>query len=72
MTQFKNYMSIGKLAHRIGVPRQRIYNLVKRGVLIPELVGGTCVFSPAYAALILEAVVYVNTKAGTQVRFDFI
>lgn len=72
MVEFKNPISLGGLAKYIGVPRQRIYNLVRRKLLHPYPLAGTLVVSPAEAALLVDAVVHVRTKTGARIRFDFV
>lgn len=73
MVEFKNPISVGGLAKHIGVPRQRIYNLINRGILKPDVVGKNYVFSPEYASNIVNYCVFrVRTKMGVRVVFDFI
>lgn len=72
MTEFKNPMTVGALAEHIGCSRHRIYGLISDGTLKPQVATGNYMFSPAYAALIIGAVVYVRTKKRTAIRFNFV
>jgi len=65
-------ISIGGLAERLGVPRQRVYNLVKRGQVKAEPMSGTLVISPDEAARVLEAATRVDTRMGSRLIFDFV
>jgi len=65
-------ISIAGLAERLGVPRQRVYNLVKRGQVKAEALSGGLVIQPEEAARILEAAIRVDTRSGSRLVFDFI
>lgn len=72
MKQYHNPMSLAGLAEHIGIPRQRIYNLVKRGLIHPKTIDGTMVISPEEIALVVDAVVHVRTKHGVRIRFNWV
>jgi predicted site-specific integrase-resolvase len=66
-------MSIGGLADRLGVPRQRVYNLIKRGQIKAEPLSGGLVIQPEEAARVIDAAVRVDTREGrNRLAFDFI
>lgn len=66
-------VSIGGLANYLGIPRQRIYNLVRRGQIQAEVVAGTQVISPKEAVRVIEAAMRVDTKKGkNRLVFDFV
>ena len=65
-------MSVGGFAELLGVPRQRIYNLVKKGFVRVEPMTGGLLIQPAEANRVLDAVVFVTTPKGVRVRFDWI
>ena len=69
-----NAVSFAGLAHRLGVTRQRIYNLHKAGKLYAYQAGdGKSLVIPAKEAdRIADAVVHVKTAKGTRVVFNFI
>jgi hypothetical protein len=65
-------ISIGGLAERLGVPRQRIYNMVGHGRIKTELRAGTQVINPKEANRVLDAAVTIDTPTGSRLVFDFI
>jgi hypothetical protein len=65
-------VSIAGLAERLGVPRQRIYNLVRRGQIKAEPLSGTLIVQPEEATRLIEAAIRVDTRKGTRLVFDFI
>ena len=65
-------VSIGGLADILGIPRQRVYNLVKRGLVRVEPMVGGVIIQPAEANRVLDAAVRVFTPKGVRVRFDWI
>ena len=65
-------ISIGGLAERLGVPRQRVYNLIRRGQIHAEPISGTLVIQPNEAARVLEAATRVDTRMGSRLVFDFV
>jgi excisionase family DNA binding protein len=65
-------MSIGGLAERLGVPRQRVYNLIKRGQIRAVPVSGALVIQPEEVARVLDAAVRVDTRMGNRLVFDFV
>lgn len=65
-------LSIAGLAERLGVPRQRVYNLIKRGQIRAEPLSGGLVIQPEEAARILDAAIRVDTRKGSRLAFDFI
>jgi excisionase family DNA binding protein len=65
-------LSIAGLAERLGVPRQRVYNLVRRGQIRAEPLSGTLVIQPDEASRVIEAAVRVDTRRGSRLVFDFI
>ena len=65
-------MSLGALAQRIGVPRQRVYDLVKTGKVRAEHISGTMVVQPREVARVLDAVKTVDTPKGSRLVFDFV
>jgi len=67
-----NAMSIGGLAEHLGVPRQRIYHMVKRGLIKTQWVGGSQVVSALEVAKVIEASRRVETAKGSRIVFDFI
>ena len=60
-------ISIGGLADRLGVPRQQVYNLVKRNQIRAEPLSGGLVIQPAEARRVIDAAIRVDTKAGAAV-----
>jgi hypothetical protein len=72
-TTLERPVSIGGLAHYLGVPRQRIYNLVRRGSIKAEPMSGGLVIMPNEAARVIDAAVKVDTRKGsTRLVFDFV
>jgi hypothetical protein len=66
-------LSIGGLATRLGVPRQRIYNLVNRGKIKAEPMSGGLVIQPDEAKRVIDAAVRIDTKKGRgRLVFDFV
>lgn len=65
-------LSIAGLADRLGVPRQRVYNLVKRGQVKAEPLSGGLVIQPDEASRVLDAAIRVDTRRGSRLVFDFI
>jgi hypothetical protein len=72
-TTLERPVSIGGLAHYLGVPRQRIYNLVRRGAIKTETMSGGRVIMPAEAARVIDAATKIDTRKGnTRLVFDFV
>lgn len=65
-------LSIAGLAERLGVPRQRVYNLVRRGQVRAEPLSGTLVIQPEEASRVMDAAIRVDTRKGSRLVFDFI
>jgi hypothetical protein len=66
-------VSLGGLADRLGVPRQRVYNLVRRGQIKAEPLSGGLVVQPEEAMRILDAAVRIDTRRGrSRLVFDFV
>jgi hypothetical protein len=66
-------LSIGGLAARLGVPRQRVYLLVERGQIRAVPMAGGLVITPDEANRVLEAAIRVDTNDGrSRVVFNFI
>ena len=66
-------LSIGGLAARIGVPRQRIYTLVEKGQIRAVPMSGGLVITPDEANRVMEAALRVDTNDGrSRVVFNFI
>ena len=66
-------LSIGGLADHLGVPRQRVYNLLKRGQLRAEQMAGGLVVQPDEANRILDAAIRVDTRKGrNRLVFNFV
>ena len=65
-------VSIGGFAERLGVPRQRVYNMVRRGQIKAVPVNGTLVILQEEAARVLDAAVRVDTRKGNRLVFDFV
>jgi predicted site-specific integrase-resolvase len=65
-------VSIAALANRLGISRQRVYALVKRGQIHAETMSGSLVVTPDEAARIMEAAIRVDTLAGNRLVFDFV
>ena len=65
-------ISIGGLAERLGVPRQRVYNMVKRGWIKAEPMGGTLIIQSDEANRVIEAAMRVDTRMGSRIVFNFI
>jgi hypothetical protein len=65
-------VSIAGLAERLGVPRQRVYNLVRRGQVKAEPLSGNLVIQPEEALRVIEAAIRVDTRKGSRLVFDFI
>ena len=66
-------VSIGGLADHLGVPRQRVYNLLKRGHLRAEQMAGGLVVQPEEANRILDAAIRVDTRKGrNRLVFNFV
>jgi hypothetical protein len=72
-TTLERPVSIGGLAHYLGVPRQRIYNLVRRGTIKTETMSGGMVIMPNEAARVIDAATKIDTRKGnTRLVFDFV
>jgi excisionase family DNA binding protein len=72
-TVLERPVSIGGLANYLGVPRQRIYNLVRRGSIKAETMSGGKVIMPAEAARVIDAATKIDTRKGnTRLVFDFV
>ena len=68
-----NSLSLGGLAEKIGVPRQRIYNEVKRGHIKTHAFSGGIMVDVQEANRVLDAVVRVETsKSRTRIVFDWV
>ena len=66
-------LSIGGLAARLGVPRQRIYALVEKGQIRAVPMSGGLVITPDEAARVIDAAIRVDTNDGrSRVVFNFI
>lgn len=65
-------ISIGGLAERLGVPRQRVYNMIRRGWIKAEPLGGALVIRPDEAERVLEAAIRVDTRMGSRLVFNFV
>jgi excisionase family DNA binding protein len=66
-------ISIGGLANRLGVPRQRIYNMVRDGRIRVVTMSGGQVIPLEEANRVLEAAIMVSTQEGRyRVAFNFI
>ena len=66
-------VSIGGLAARLGVPRQRIYTLVERGQIRAAPMSGGLVIGVDEANRVIEAAIRVDTNDGrSRVVFNFI
>ena len=66
-------LSIGGLAARLGVPRQRIYVLVEKGQIKATPMSGGLVISVEEANRVLDAAIRVDTNDGrSRVVFDFV
>jgi excisionase family DNA binding protein len=66
-------LSIGGLAARLGVPRQRIYNMVYAGRIRAVSMGSSLVIPLDEANRIIESAVIVGTKEGRdRIAFNFI
>ena len=65
-------VSIAGLADRLGIPRQRVYNLVKRGHIRAEPLSGGLVIQPEEASRIIDAAIRVDTRKGSRLVFDFV
>jgi hypothetical protein len=66
-------VSIGGLAHYLGVPRQRIYNLVRRGQIKAETMSSGMVILPSEAARVIDAATKIEThKGSSRIVFDFV
>jgi excisionase family DNA binding protein len=66
-------LSVGSLAARLGVPRQRIYTLVQRGQIRAVSMSGGLVISPDEANRVLEAAIRIDTPKGrNRLVFDFV
>ena len=67
-------LSIAGLAMRLGITRQRVYNMIYRGVVKAEKMQGGLVITPAEAERVLDAAIHIDTGKGSRPRlvFDFI
>ena len=66
-------LSIGSLAARLGVPRQRIYTLVQKGQIRAISMSGGLVISPDEANRVLDAAIRIDTPKGrNRLVFDFV
>jgi excisionase family DNA binding protein len=66
-------LSIGSLAARLGVPRQRIYTLVQKGQIRAISMSGGLVISPDEANRVIDAAIRIDTPRGRgRLVFDFV
>ena len=66
-------VSIGGLAAHLGVPRQRIYVLVKQGQIRALPMSGGLVITAEEANRVIEAAIRVDTRDGrSRLVFNFI
>ena len=66
-------LSIGSLAARLGVPRQRIYTLVQKGQIRAISMSGGLVISPDEANRVIDAAIRIDTPKGrNRLVFDFV
>lgn len=66
-------MSIGGLAARLGVPRQRVYTMVEKGQIRAVPMAGGLVIAPAEANRVIDAAIRVDTRDGrSRIVFNFI
>lgn len=66
-------LSIGGLAARLGVPRQRIYALVEKKQIRAVQMAGGLVITAEEANRVLEAAIRVDTRDGrSRLVFNFI
>ena len=66
-------VSIGGLAAHLGVPRQRVYVLVKQGQIRAVPMSGGLVITPEEANRVIEAAIRVDTRDGrSRLVFNFI
>ena len=65
-------ISIGGLAERLGVTRQRIYNLVNRGQIKTVSINGTMVIPANEVSRVCDAAIKLDTRKGTRLVFDFV
>jgi excisionase family DNA binding protein len=66
-------LSIGGLAARLGVPRQRIYALVDKKQIRAVPMAGGLVITPEEANRVIEAAIRVDTRDGrSRLVFNFI
>ena len=66
-------LSIGGLAARLGVPRQRIYALVDKKQIRATPMAGGLVITPDEANRVIEAAIRVDTRDGrSRLVFNFI
>jgi hypothetical protein len=72
-TNIDHPVSIGGLADMLGVPRQRVYNLVRRGQVRAEPMSGGLVVQPKEAMRVLDAAIRIDTRRGrNRLVFDFV
>jgi predicted site-specific integrase-resolvase len=69
---FDHPVSIAVLADHLGISRQRVYNMIRRGEIRTTTLSGSLVVTPAEAARIADAAVRVDTRAGNRLAFDFV
>ena len=65
-------VSIAVLADKVGISRQRVYNMIKRGEIKAVDLPGGLVIEPPEVARITEAATRVSTMAGDRLVFDFV
>jgi excisionase family DNA binding protein len=66
-------ISVGGLAVRLGVPRQRIYTLIEKGQIRALPMSGGLVVSSDEANRVIDAAIRVDTNDGrSRVVFNFI
>jgi hypothetical protein len=66
-------LSIGGLAARLGVPRQRIYTLVEKGQIKAVPMSGGLVIGVDEANRVIDAAIRVDTRDGrSRIVFNFI
>lgn len=65
-------ISVGALAKHLGIPRQRVYNMVRRGEIKTVNMTGGMVITPQEAVRVLEAATHIDTKGGQRLAFEFV
>ena len=73
MERVNQPLSVGGLAARLGVPRQRIYALVDRKQIRATPMAGGLVITAEEANRVIEAAIRVDTRDGrSRLVFNFI